>query len=53
MTYIFYRENMFYMVELKDDKDAKANAEVNPGTIRVEDMRGNIVWRHKPTVVRA
>lgn len=51
MTYIFYRENMFYMVELKDDKDAKANAECNPGTRRVEDMRGNQVWPEAPKVV--
>jgi hypothetical protein len=50
-TYIFYRDDMFYMIELMDDADAVANAECNPGTRRVEDMRGNQVWPEKPKVV--
>jgi len=43
-TYIFFREGMFYPVELRDDADAKVNAELNPGTIRVEDIEGRVVW---------
>lgn len=43
-TYIFFREDMFYPIELKDDKDAIANAEYNAGTIRVEDVFGNVIW---------
>lgn len=47
--YTFWRLNdgkeFFYPLELKDDAEAKANAECNPGTIRVEDIDRNIVWR--------
>ena len=31
-TYFFYRDHIFYMIELMDDADAVANAECNPGT---------------------
>lgn len=50
-SYVFYREEMFYMIELLDDADAVANAECNQGTRRVEDMRGNQVWPEAPNVV--
>ncbi len=50
-TYIFFRDDMFYMIELMDDADAVANAECNPGTRRVEDMRGNKIWPEAPKVV--
>jgi hypothetical protein len=50
-TYIFYRDDMFYMIELMDDADAASNAECNPCTRRVEDMRGNQVWPEMPKVV--
>ncbi|QHJ82351.1 MAG: hypothetical protein [Caudoviricetes sp.] len=30
---------------------AVANAECNPGTRRVEDMRGNQIWPEKPRVL--
>lgn len=43
-TYIFYREEGFYFIDLKDDADAIANAECNYGTLRVEDLRGNIIY---------
>lgn len=42
--YLFFREVGFYMIELRDDADAVANAECNPGTLRVEDAEGNVVW---------
>jgi len=51
MTYVFYRDEMFYTLELIDDADAVANAECNPGTRRVEDTLGNQVWPEKPKVV--
>lgn len=35
---------MFYPIELKDDADARANAECNPGTTRVETPDGKIIW---------
>lgn len=43
-TYIFFREDMFYPINLKNDEDAIANAECNAGTIRVEDVFGNVIW---------
>lgn len=49
--YIFFREGMFYPVELRDDDDARANAECNPGTLKVENLLTNeIVW---PRVLNA
>lgn len=48
-VYTFHREDdkhgkLFYPVTLKDDDDAIANAHANPGTLRVEDMYGKVVW---------
>lgn len=42
--YIFFRQDDFYFIELRDNKDAIANAECNAGTIRVEDVFGNVIW---------
>lgn len=42
--YVFRREEGFYVVLLKDDADAVANAQCNPGTLRVEDLEGRQVW---------
>ncbi|XQA74619.1 hypothetical protein ACM9XA_03520 [Xanthomonas sacchari] len=42
--YVFRREEGFYCLLLRDDADAVANAECNPGTLRVEDMNGRQVW---------
>lgn len=50
-SYVFYRDEMFYMIDLTDDADAVANAECNPGTRRVEDMMGNQVWPEAPKAV--
>jgi hypothetical protein len=44
MPYIFVREDVFYMIDLRDDADACANAECNPGTVRVESHDGRVVW---------
>ena len=45
--YIFFRsEDYFYFIELRDDNDAIENAKCNPGTVRVEDILGRIVWRN-------
>lgn len=44
-VYIFIRADMFYPIELRDDDDARANAECNPGTVRVENaLTGETVW---------
>lgn len=42
--YIFFRETGWYPLELKNDKDARENAECNPGTLRVETIEGKQVW---------
>lgn len=46
--YIFVRAEGFYPLVLHDDADARVNAECNPGTLRVEDAKGRIVWEHRP-----
>lgn len=45
--YIFFRKDGFYPITLFDDADARHNAEINPGTIRVEDTNGRVVWRQQ------
>lgn len=42
--YIFFREEGFYSIGLLNDIDAIQNAKCNIGTIRVEDIHGNIIW---------
>jgi len=43
--YLFVRDEMFYPLLLRDDDDARRNAECNPGTLRVEHISGRIVWQ--------
>lgn len=45
MIYIFFRKEGFYPIECRDDADARVQAEMNPGTLKVEDIDGNIVWQ--------
>lgn len=50
---IFFRGDMFYPMELLDPSEcgrtleaqAAEHAELNPGTKRVEDVSGNVLWR--------
>ena len=44
MIYIFHREGMFYPLELGSDEEAVANAQCNPGTLKVTLPDGQIVW---------
>lgn len=44
ITYLFFRQDGFYPLELKDDQSAKENAELNPGTVRVETVAGRVIW---------
>jgi len=47
-TYIFFREDGWYPLELKDDSDACANARCNPGTLRVENaLTKQVVWQQE------
>jgi hypothetical protein len=43
-TYLFFRKEGFYPIQLRDDDDAKRNAEHNAGTLKVEDLAGRVVW---------
>lgn len=43
-TFIFFRESVFYPVEIPRSQILE-NVELNPGTLRVEDIQGTVVWR--------
>lgn len=44
-TYIFYREDGFYFLELSDDQAAIENGKCNPGTTRVANLvTGKIIY---------
>jgi hypothetical protein len=47
MTYLFFRDDMFYPLNLSGDEEAIENAKCNPGTVRVEDVAGRVVWSSK------
>lgn len=42
-TFIFIRADGFYPLELPCETVAD-NAECNPGTLRVENIKGEVVW---------
>ena len=44
-TYLFFREDSFYTIDLLDVNDAINNANCNIGTIKVEDAFGNLIWK--------
>lgn len=48
---IFRRADTFYIIELPEDDDLQVHADLNPGTIRVEDVFGNQLWPAKPALV--
>lgn len=50
--YVFFRDIGFYPLELLDDKQAVDNAECNPGTLRVEDIDGRVVWEPAKEIVQ-
>lgn len=41
---IFVREGTFYVIPLPEDDDLNNHAELNPGTLRIEDIAGNVLW---------
>ena len=44
-VYLFHRADGFYPLELRNDDEARANAECNPGTLKVENaITGAVVW---------
>lgn len=47
--YAFIRADGFYPIDLRDDEDARKNAECNPGTLQVVNaITGKIVWQAEP-----
>jgi len=42
---LFFRAEGWYPLELPITDDLSAHAEHNPGTLRIEDIDGNILWR--------
>lgn len=43
-TVIFRRVEGWYPLELPLGEDLARHAELNPGTLRIEDAGGNILW---------
>lgn len=45
---IFFREGGFYPIQFWGAKpaavEAAEHAEMNPGTLRIEDTQGNVLW---------
>lgn len=41
---IFIRAEGFYSVALPADDDLNEHARCNPGTLRIEDLDGNVLW---------
>lgn len=46
---IFFRKDeggqpVFYIIDLPEDDDVSVHAELNPGTTRVEDAAGTVLW---------
>jgi len=46
-TVIFFRDEGFYPVYIHPGETIEQHANLNPGTRRVEDAFGNVLWREK------
>jgi hypothetical protein len=44
MTYIFFRKDGFYPIEETDDARIIEHIKLNPGTLKVEDCAGRLIW---------
>lgn len=45
---VFFRKDTFYVINTYVDEGFEQLAEhaaLNPGTIRIEDIHGNVLWR--------
>jgi hypothetical protein len=40
----FVRDGLSYTINLPADDDLNLHAELNPGTVRIEDAHGNVLW---------
>lgn len=58
MELVMFRKDIFYLIEVPADvlktktqlEVAKDNADCNPGTIRVEDVTGKVLWTPTPII---
>ncbi len=41
---LFFREGHFYAIPLPVDCDLNEHAELNPGTLRIENIAGDVLW---------
>ncbi len=44
---VFFRDGGFYLVNTYEDEgfaELAEHARLNPGTIRIEDIKGNVLW---------
>ncbi|HET9512201.1 MAG TPA: hypothetical protein VFO80_13720 [Sphingomonas sp.] len=41
---VFVRDGSFYVISLAADDDLNLHAELNPGTLRIEDAAGTVLW---------
>lgn len=54
-TYLFFRKDeasgrrFFYPVEIKDKSHIAEHVHCNPGTYKVEDLDGKVVWSPEMT----
>ncbi len=41
---VFIRDGHFYAISLPVDDDLNRHAELNPGTLRIENIDGDVLW---------
>lgn len=44
---VFRRDGIFYVIDLPADDDLAEHARLNPGTRRIEDIDGTILWKEE------
>lgn len=44
---LFHREGMFYPLELPISDDLAAHAHANPGTLKITNISGDVLWSPK------
>lgn len=44
---VFFRTEGWYSILVYEDEDLSRHVELNPGTLRIEDMDGNVLWRRQ------
>jgi len=51
-TWVFFRQGMFYPLDVPAwDEWPEKHAAANPGTLRIEDAVGNVLWEAGETLL--